>query len=168
MMLLAGMCARRRTYLSLLRQRKVGQRKTTLLSVSLRFATGNLRCSCAGRAAELATRLRRCAQTTAASQITKAGVLRRQPAPRPALLGTARRAPAIRAIAALGPIRRSASPRRGRAQRSSWRRCAVRHVAGPRTGRRDGASAANPRPSRVSRGSVPPPDPTGPGGPKPS
>ena len=92
-MLLAGICARRRTYLSLLRQRKVGQRKTTLLSVSLRFATGNLRCSCAGRAAELATRLRRCAQTTAASQITKAGVLRRQPAPRPALLGTARRAP---------------------------------------------------------------------------
>ena len=44
-MLLAGMCARRRTYLSLLRQRKVGQRKTTLLSVSLRFTTGNLRCS---------------------------------------------------------------------------------------------------------------------------
>ncbi|TXJ04834.1 MAG: hypothetical protein E6Q29_14145 [Alicycliphilus sp.] len=50
MMLLAGICARRRTYLSLLRQRKVGQRKTTLLSVSLRFATGNLRCSCAIRA----------------------------------------------------------------------------------------------------------------------
>ena len=104
------MCARRRTYLSLLRQRKVGQRKTTLLSVSLRFATGNLRCSCAGRAAELATRLRRCAQTTAASQITKAGVLRRQPAPRPALLGTARReGGTVRAIAALGLVRGASS-----------------------------------------------------------
>ena len=104
------MCARRRTYLSLLRQRKVGQRKTTLLSVSLRFATGNLRCSCAGRAAELATRLRRCAQTTAASQFTKAGVLRRQPAPRPALLGTARReGGTVRAIAALGLVRGASS-----------------------------------------------------------
>ena len=104
------MCARRRTYLSLLRQRKVGQRKTTLLSVSLRFATGNLRCSCAGRAAELATRVRRCAQTTAASQITKAGVLRRQPAPRPALLGTARReGGTVRAIAALGLVRGASS-----------------------------------------------------------
>ena len=109
-MLLAGICARRRTYLSLLRQRKVGQRKTTLLSVSLRFATGNLPCSCAGRAAELATRLRRCAQTTAASQITKAGVLRRQPAPRPALLGTARReGGTVRAIAALGLVRGASS-----------------------------------------------------------
>ncbi|SDZ64970.1 hypothetical protein SAMN05518854_109185 [Variovorax sp. YR266] len=36
---------RRATYFSLLRQRKVGKRKATLLSASLRFATGNLRCS---------------------------------------------------------------------------------------------------------------------------
>ena len=39
------MCARRRTYLLLLRQKKVGQEKTTPLPVSLRFATGSLRCS---------------------------------------------------------------------------------------------------------------------------
>ncbi len=43
--MLAGMCARRRTYFSLRRQRKVGKRKATPLAVSLRFATGNLRCS---------------------------------------------------------------------------------------------------------------------------
>src|ERR1043165_5467623 len=36
---------RRATYFSLLRQRNVGKRKATLLSASLRFASGNLRCS---------------------------------------------------------------------------------------------------------------------------
>ena len=36
---------RRATYFSLLRQKKVGKRKATLLSASLRFAAGNLRCS---------------------------------------------------------------------------------------------------------------------------
>ena len=36
---------RQATYFSLLRQRKVGKRKATLLSATLRFATGNLRCS---------------------------------------------------------------------------------------------------------------------------
>ena len=36
---------RQATYFSLLRQRKVGKRKATLLSASLRFASGNLRCS---------------------------------------------------------------------------------------------------------------------------
>ena len=36
---------RRATYFSLLRQRKVGKRKATPLSATLRFATGNLRCS---------------------------------------------------------------------------------------------------------------------------
>ena len=36
---------RRATYFSLLRQRNVGKRKATLLSASLRFAAGNLRCS---------------------------------------------------------------------------------------------------------------------------
>ena len=43
------MCARRRTYFSLCRQRKVGKRKATPLAVSLRFAAGNLRCSGEGR-----------------------------------------------------------------------------------------------------------------------
>jgi hypothetical protein len=53
---------------------------------------GSLRCSFAGRAAELTTRLRRFIRTTAASQTTKACVLRHTPAPRPALLGTGKRA----------------------------------------------------------------------------
>ena len=39
------MCARRRTYFLLLRQKKVGKEKATPLAVSLRFAAGNLRCS---------------------------------------------------------------------------------------------------------------------------
>ena len=89
---LAGMCARRRTYFSLRRQRKVGKRKATPLAVSLRFASGNLRCSRAGRCC--GTRFVRCAhaaQTTAASQITMHGhTALPMPAPRPALLGTAR------------------------------------------------------------------------------
>jgi len=33
------------TYFLLLRQKKVGKEKATLLSATLRFATGNLRCS---------------------------------------------------------------------------------------------------------------------------
>jgi len=66
---------RRATYFSLLRQRNVGKRKATLLSVSLRFATGNLRCS-----AQEGVRRTRFAQTAAALI-----------PPAPALLGTARR-----------------------------------------------------------------------------
>ena len=89
---LAGMCARRRTYFSLRRQRKVGKRKATPLAVSLRFASGNLRCSRLGRCC--GTRFVRCAhaaQTAAASQITMHGhTALPMPAPRPALLGTAR------------------------------------------------------------------------------
>jgi hypothetical protein len=42
---LAGNSPRRATYFLLLRQKKVGKEKATPLSVSLRFATGNLRCS---------------------------------------------------------------------------------------------------------------------------
>ena len=53
---------------------------------------GNLRCSFAGHAAELTARLRRSVRTTAASQTTKACVLRHTPAPRSALLGTCKRA----------------------------------------------------------------------------
>ena len=37
------MCARRRTYFLLLRQKKVGKEKATLLAATLRFATGDLR-----------------------------------------------------------------------------------------------------------------------------
>ena len=106
-MWLAGICARRRTHFLLLRQKKVSKEKATLLSVSLRFATGNLRCSDAGRAAELTARLRRFVQTTAASLITKHARFDAHAAPRPALLGTARREPATRAIAALGSVPRA-------------------------------------------------------------
>ena len=110
MILLAGMCARRRTYLSLLRQRKVGQRKTTLLSVSPSLRYGAT-CDARSRGVpQNSLRAARYAQTTAASQFTKAGVLRRQPAPRPALLGTARReGGTVRAIAALGLVRGASS-----------------------------------------------------------
>ena len=41
----AALSPQRATHFSLLRQRKVSKRKATLLSASLRFATGNLRCS---------------------------------------------------------------------------------------------------------------------------
>ena len=41
----AALSPRRATYLFLLRQNKVSQKKATLLSASLRCATGNLRCS---------------------------------------------------------------------------------------------------------------------------
>ena len=89
---LAGMCARRRTYFSLLRQRKVGKRKATPLAVSLRFAAGSLRCSRAGRCCGTrCVHFVHCAQTTAASQSTMHGhAALPMPAPRPALLGTAR------------------------------------------------------------------------------
>ncbi len=106
--LLAGNCARRRTYFLLLCQKKVGKEKAAPLAVA-----PSLRCGAAcdarswGGAAELTLRLRRAVRTTAASQITKHGfAAQAMPAPRPALLGTARgegrNAP--RAIAALGPI----------------------------------------------------------------
>ena len=41
----AGECARRRSNFLLLRQKKVSKEKATPLSASLRFASGNLRCS---------------------------------------------------------------------------------------------------------------------------
>ena len=41
----AALSPRRATYFSLSRQRKLRKRKATLVSASLRFATGNLRCS---------------------------------------------------------------------------------------------------------------------------
>jgi len=105
--LLAGMCARQRTYFLLRRQKKVSKgryrgsltsrsevtrtQKATPLAVSLRFAAGNLRCSGAGRCCGTRCALAHFAQTTAASQSTKHGhAALPMPAPRPALLGTAR------------------------------------------------------------------------------
>ncbi|NVM88844.1 hypothetical protein FHT32_002492 [Variovorax sp. SG517] len=81
---------RRATYFLLLRQKKVGKEKATLLSVSLRFATGNLRCS-----AQEGVRRTRFAQTAAALI-----------PPAPALLGTARRewdAPSLRSASEQPP-----------------------------------------------------------------
>ena len=52
----AGVCARRRSNFLLSRQEKVTKEKATLLCVSLRCATGNLRCSDRGCAAELTAR----------------------------------------------------------------------------------------------------------------
>ena len=40
----AGECARQRSHLLLLRQKNLAQEKAAPLAVSLRFATGNLRC----------------------------------------------------------------------------------------------------------------------------
>ncbi|MDH6165744.1 hypothetical protein M2282_000872 [Variovorax boronicumulans] len=100
---------RQATYFSLLRQRKVGKRKATLLAASLRCATGNLRCSrFAG------SRRTRFAQTAASPYPRNAALLGaarrgwRQPGP---LLRSA----CIRAIASLGhraPI--PTLPRKGR------------------------------------------------------
>ena len=89
--------------------------KTTLLS------TCPLRCA-AGQPAMLARGA--CRRTRYALRATlkqlrqvssRAGVLRRQPAPRPALLGTARRGGTVQAIAALGLVRARLLP--GQAQR---------------------------------------------------
>ncbi|PLC03775.1 hypothetical protein CY658_17135 [Variovorax sp. RO1] len=66
----AGSSARRRTHFLLLRQKKVSKEKATPLSASLRFATGNLRCSrFAG------SRRTRCAQTAASPDPRNAALL---------------------------------------------------------------------------------------------
>ena len=52
----AGVCARRRSNFLSSRRKKVTKERATLHAASLRFAAGNLWCSCVGRAAELATR----------------------------------------------------------------------------------------------------------------
>ena len=147
----AGMCARRRTYFSC-SHKKIRQKKCAPLAASLRFAAGNLRCSRPGCAAELAARLRRSAQTTAASQITK----RMHPSvhsltPPAALLGAARGVgEPERAIAALGPRSISAAASRGLAglppplgegwgggePHVHWQRCQPPSLPSPNGGRR--------------------------------
>ena len=78
---------------SLRRQRKVPKRKATLLSVSLRFASGSLRCSRAGRAAELTTRCALRSNNCGKSDCESWGCPAAPPtAPRAALLGTDTRA----------------------------------------------------------------------------
>ncbi len=103
------MCARRRTYFLLLRQKKVGKEKASPgVCVPLRPERGeggSLWCSEARRGCGTRCALARSARTTAASQMTKQACpsarLRALP---PALLGAATRAGCrIRAIASLGP-----------------------------------------------------------------
>ena len=117
----AGVCARRRSNFLLSRQEKVTKEKATLLCVSLRCATGNLRCSGRGCAAELTARLQRSVQTTAASQCTKCvcpSAHARTPCP--ALLGTHRREPATGHPH--GPSLRSAPSARAQAPRAALSR----------------------------------------------
>ena len=101
------MCARRRTFFSCLAKKR-RQKKATLLSASLRFAPGNLRCSVTGCAVELALRLQRAARTTTASQFTKRVCPAAHPPPRALRApGASRRGgeqTTIRAVAALGRV----------------------------------------------------------------
>jgi hypothetical protein len=109
----AGLSPRRATHFSLLRQRKVSQRKATPSLRPLRFATGQT-CvgAVAGCAVELALLLRSAARTTAASQFTKharsdahAHPTTAPPQAQPAGVDNriSNSRTAIRAIAALGP-----------------------------------------------------------------
>ena len=83
------MCARRRSNFLLSRQEKVTKEKATLLCVSLRCATGNLRCSVRGCAAELTARWRAPLKQLRRVSARSACVLRHTHAP-PALRFSAR------------------------------------------------------------------------------
>jgi hypothetical protein len=146
---------RQATYFSLLRQRKVGKRKATLLSATLRFAAGNLRCSrFAG------SRRTRFAQTAAS------------PDPRTAvLLGAARRAlgtdrPSLRsassrAFASLG--RRAPTPALPREEREKDKTCDTGPDALllPLPGEGwDGGTTALATQQRLNERRVPPPQPS--------
>ena len=89
--------------LSFVSPKESNQRKRTPLAASLRFAAGNLRCSRTGCAAELASRLRACLRQPQRVRSRSAACCAAAPAPRPALLDTARgEVKSPRAIAALG------------------------------------------------------------------
>ncbi len=152
-MWLAGICARRRTHFLLLRQKKVSKEKATLLSVSLRFATGNLRCSRMGCAVELTARWR--ASFKQPRRISSRSMGARAPMPTPctALLGTARREGGRH-----GPSLRSASMGAGASRRAAPGRAGVIGVgfqlnpidtcAAPS---RSGRHAAAPAPQKLRR-----------------
>ena len=115
-----GVARRASNFLSL-RRKKVTKERATLLCVSLRCATGNLRCSVRGCAAELTARLQRSVQTTAASQCTKCVFpTAHARTPCPALLGTHRREPATGHPH--GPSLRSAPSARAQAPRAALSR----------------------------------------------
>ena len=110
------MCARRRSNFLLSRQEKVTKEKATLLCVSLRCATGNLRCSVRGCAAELtarcALRSNNCGESV--HEVRVSCGTRTHPLPcasRHAQKGTRNRT-STRAIASLGPVCAGASASR--------------------------------------------------------
>ncbi len=104
----AGISPRRARYFSLLRQRKVPKRKATPLSASLRFASGNLRCS---RPAGSRSNSLRCAS------LRQSRALIRWPLRSSAHtegMGEPNSRTATRAIASLGPSSSVQVPRAGR------------------------------------------------------
>ena len=101
----AGISPRRARYFSLLRQRKVPKRKATPLSASLRFASGNLRCS---RPAGSRSNSLRCAS------LRQSRALIRWPLCSSAHtegVGESNSQTAPRAIASLGPLLWGQAPR---------------------------------------------------------
>ena len=104
----AGCSPRRATHFLLLRQKKVSKEKATPLSASLRFASGNLRCS---RPAGSRSNSLRCASLRQSRALIRWPLCssahtegRRQPNSRTS----------IRAIALLGPVLSAQAPRAGR------------------------------------------------------
>ena len=96
---------RRATYFLLLRQKKVGKEKATLPAASLRFATGNLRCSRAGCRRGTHCALRASFKQPRRVRARSGRVLRRTRAPRPLRSSAHPEGRFVRAIAALGPDR---------------------------------------------------------------
>ena len=96
------------------------QRKAAPLAVSLRLAAGSLRCSCAGRRCRPHFALTALRSNSGGESEHDAGMLRCPPAPRPALLGTARRGlksthgPSLRSAARSAPPLRAAQQARSK------------------------------------------------------
>ena len=101
----AGECARRRSNFLLLRQKKVTKEKATPLSASLRFASGNLRCS---RPAGSRSNSLRCAS------LRQSRALIRWPLRSSAHTEGCGSGTAARAIASLGPLLWTQAPCAGR------------------------------------------------------
>ncbi len=137
----AGECARRRSNFLLLRQKKVTKEKATPLSASLRFASGNLRCS---RPAGSRSNSLRCAA------LKQSRALIRWPLRSSAHTegrGQPNSRTSIRAIALLGPVLRAQAPRAGRSagwvERSDDPCGCPPPVAAPAAGRLRGGMGAS-------------------------
>ena len=105
----AGLSPRRATHFLLLRQKKVSKEKATPLSASLRFASGNLRCS---RPAGSRSNSLRCASLRQSRALIR-WPLRSSAHTEGMGRRTAEQPTSIRAIASLGPILRAQVPRVG-------------------------------------------------------